>query len=155
MQINLVGACGLYCGACDHYLSNTASGKHLLERKTAIGIKVSQNPCGGCKVDCLDKLCKWCRECSIRKCVIGKNLNHCRECKQFPCEEIEAFNGIHMHKREGYQNLARLSELGISEWLKEQEVRWSCRNCGSSYSFYELECFCCKSKVEGLYPDKR
>lgn len=156
MKTNLVGACGLYCGACDHYLSNITNGKHLLERKTDIGIMVSENPCGGCKVDSVDKLCKWCRECSIRKCVFGRSLNHCGECTQFPCKEIESFrNNRLIHKREGYKNLEELLEVGIEEWLKIQEIRWSCNNCGASYSFYESECFYCKSKVNGLYPDKR
>lgn len=35
----LIGACGIFCRACDHYFSNTEEGAHLLYISIALAVK--------------------------------------------------------------------------------------------------------------------
>lgn len=153
MNEQLVGACGIYCGACDHYLAGRENGKYLLKRDTDIGRRVADNPCGGCKN--IEKLCQWCKECEIRNCASEKSLSHCGMCDQFPCDYFEEFKNGLLHKQVGYKNIQELTRVGVAEWLEKQEIRWSCPNCGSSFSFYEIQCSSCEKKIDGLYPDER
>lgn len=44
------------------------------------------------------------------------------------------------------KNLNRIKEVGVENWLGEQEEKWKCQ-CGRSYSFYEEECSDCKREL--------
>ena len=61
MDVNLLGKCGFYCGACPTYINKE---------------------CGGC-VDAHTE-----GDCFSRDCVMRKELKFCGECKEFPCDMI-------------------------------------------------------------------
>lgn len=150
MNNDLIGYCGIYCGACDHYLSTT-TGKHLTKGND----ELKQNPCKRCKSTIPEKICKWCRNCDIKICAREKKLSHCGECKEFPCNRIEFFEKGLQHHQEAYKRLQDLILLSEEEWVKEQEDRWRCCNCGKQFSYYELKCNKCGNDVLGLFPDER
>jgi len=58
IKAELIGKCGIYCGACPLHIG---------------GI------CKGCSDVSTTK-------CSIYKCVNERNLNSCGECPEFPCK---------------------------------------------------------------------
>ena len=41
----------------------------------------------------------------------------------------------------------QLGEIGIKEWLKQQEERWLCSNCNHPYSWFEEKCVGCGSEL--------
>lgn len=66
MMINkkMIGFCGTYCGVC--------------EWKDKIG-------CKGCKAN--RGIMFW-GECDKAKCCMGKELEHCGECSDMPCQKL-------------------------------------------------------------------
>jgi len=59
--------CGIYCSECEY--------KESMGCKGCVNI---ENPFWG--------------KCEIKKCVEDKSLNHCGECKEFPCELLISFS---------------------------------------------------------------
>jgi len=78
--------CGISCEECSNY-------KHHLD-------------CLGCKHE---STLIW--DCGVRSCAALHHLNHCGECKHFPCAQLEAFynNGKPSHL-EAYHNILKLLE---------------------------------------------
>jgi ribosomal protein L37E len=41
------------------------------------------------------------------------------------------------------ENLATIKKIGIEEFVKEENKRWSCRQCGELLCVHKPECSCC------------
>ena len=128
----LLGYCGLFCVACNHYRSSFLEGKHLLDE----GVKQGKDPndftCKGCR-GALIYLHPGCDVCELKLCAEKKELIHCGLCKNFPCDMIISFqNDGHIHHLDVIENLKELKEKGYEEWLKEQEEKWTC-DCGMNF----------------------
>lgn len=145
MDIRLIGACGLYCGACDCHRVGEADGRHLAASEKMMNLPAGAVPCHGCGSE---QLTPWCRQCAIRRCARDKQLTHCGECAEHPCAQWQAFVA------EGHQfagarhrlscplNLGWLTALGVERWLKEESRRWRCA-CGQAQTYYESHCARC------------
>jgi hypothetical protein len=143
----LLGACGLYCGACNHYRASFTEGKHLLDEAAAQGRNLEGFTCGGCRSDKL-YMHKGCIECNIRSCVEAKGLEHCGECEKLPCDKLAAFqNDGRAHHLDVVLNAEAIRETGIDHWLSDQEVSWRC-GCGFPFSWYESKCVSCSGKLD-------
>ncbi|HWR52000.1 MAG TPA: DUF3795 domain-containing protein [Bryobacteraceae bacterium] len=131
--VSLLGACGLYCGACPH-LAGAASADPEIQG------------CQGCRGDS-ECMHPWCAECGIRDCADEKGYLHCGECSDFPCERLEAFRRDGKpHHADITNNLLRINEAGSAQWLAEQKERWTCI-CGTSFSWYQGLCYSCGETV--------
>ena len=120
---NLIGCCGLYCGLCNKYQSTAPS------------------RCIGCQ---LGEQHSW---CSIWNCCVKKRgYENCTECDQ-------VFNCTIFIRRKvarwipAFDNLRRIKESGLKNWLKEQKERQALAeellgnyNEGRSMSFYCKAC---------------
>ena len=125
--------CGLYCGSCPLYLASIKAEDP------------SEVVCLGCKSD---KLADHCLECEMKDCASAKNLNSCGECDQFPCEKTEPFhNSDKDMAKVAEKSCYRIRETSYSKWIKEQVGRWTCKNCGLSFSFIDETCPNCKADV--------
>ena len=131
---NLVGRCGIYCGACFAYRGNVS--KKAIElrnelkkerfRRIATAFEwvgdwsqftrwlywLSKLKCDGCQAG---GGWPW---CPVRKCSQKKGFISCAECEQMPCERLEWIT--RRYKRWNLQNLERIREVGIDRWLTEQ-----------------------------------
>lgn len=149
LDIKLVGACGLYCGACDHYLGFCDGHKNLLENEKFKGKTEEEVLCRGCHSD---KRTPHCEACTMRICADKKGVTVCSECNEYPCSELTEFYKKGdiwekaAHRKSIMKNLNRIKEVGVENWLGEQEEKWKCQ-CGRSYSFYEEECSDCKREL--------
>jgi len=120
---SLIGCCGLYCGLCNKYQSKAPS------------------RCVGCR---LGEQHSW---CSIWNCCVKKHgFETCTECDEvFNCE-------IFLRRKvaqwiPAYDNLRRIKESGLKNWLKEQKDRQALveelldnYNEGRSMSFFCKAC---------------
>ena len=120
---SLIGCCGLYCGLCSKYQSKAPS------------------RCVGCK---LGEQHSWCSIWSC--CVHKKGLETCAACDEvFRCEIFLRRKVAEWVPASG--NLRRIGEIGVREWLADQEARRALAerllleyNEGRSMSFYCRSC---------------
>jgi len=142
----LLGACGLYCGACYHYLASLEENKHLLEAAKQQRGSLEGYSCLGCRSDVL-YVHPGCSQCEIRACAESRNLTHCGQCTEYPCERIKVFQSDgRLHHRDILVNLAELIQEGPEQWLEEQAKRWKCV-CGTRFSWYEEFCSRCGASL--------
>lgn len=150
----LLGACGLYCGACYHHRASFPAGRHLLEEAARQGRELEGFTCGGCRSDLL-YIHRGCARCDIRACADDKGIPHCGLCPEFPCSRIRAFQSDGwIHHRDVLIQLEDLKVKGADEWLAEQAERWTC-GCGAGFSWYEESCHRCGAPLPSYGPDPR
>lgn len=148
----LLGACGLYCGACYHYRASLPEGQHLLAEVERRGRDPEGFTCKGCRSDAL-YVHPGCAECGIRACADEGEIEHCGLCAEFPCERIEAFQSDgRVHHRDILRQLDELTARGVDQWLVEQSRRWRCE-CGLGFSWYEENCNICGRPLQSYGPD--
>jgi hypothetical protein len=72
----------------------------------------------------------WSPDCEMMKCAKERGYVHCFKCGDFPCEKLEEFsrNGVAHHART-VNNLKRMREIGLNNWIKEEESRGRCVFC--------------------------
>lgn len=146
-ELRLLGACGLYCGACYHFRASFAGGKHLLEEARLQGRSPAGYTCQGCRSDAL-YIHEGCSQCEIRACTDARGIPHCGLCTECPCEQLRAFHKDgHIHHLDIFAQLEEIMEEGSDRWLAEQAQRWRCR-CGTSYSWYEEICHHCGAPLD-------
>lgn len=66
-RMNRFAMCGLDCGECEYQEKMGCSTCHKARGKIFWG------------------------QCSIAKCVMGKRLDNCSRCGEFPCHKLNAF----------------------------------------------------------------
>jgi len=134
----LLGICGVYCGACSTYRAYNDNDEALFDWVIKMGMPSDQVFCKGCGSDLVNE---WCGNCKFRKCTKDKGVTYCFECDNFPCQMLIDFSKTRPHRTLGLRNLERLrSGTSIQEWLKEQEKRWACSLCGKKLHWYSERC---------------
>jgi len=140
--------CGLYCGACPHFLA-TENG--TLETFAAEkGMTPDEALCHGCKSDHL-RVNAWCASCTYKACAREKGFDFCYECADYPCEGLVGFINdqdwpYHILVPE---NMERIQQDGLSAWLEAQDARWRCEVCGTKHSWYGGTCETCGAPLRG------
>jgi len=155
--------CGIYCGACDIVMTYKTGKKHRLasfwDERTVkifqkkIGIQYDENKpftykCNGCKSNIQFVNCSVCQ---IRKCAIEKNVEHCIDCPKYPCDQIlgsKTSSFLLPHLKSNHANMEKIIKVGIAQWLSDQEEKWKCPSCKTSYSWYTRKCMNCGAKLK-------
>jgi len=132
MKKELVAPCGMNCALCGNYLSM----KNDLRK---IGIQKAY--CAGCRPR--GKNCAFMKKnCEL----IGEGkIQYCFECETFPCRRLKALDKRY---RERYHmsmidNLAIIKEQGMLNFLKKEEKKWQCPECGGTICCHNGICFGC------------
>ena len=129
---NLVAPCGMNCGICSGYLAET----HDIKKQ---GVRMTY--CRGCRPR--NKNCAFLKKrCRL---LSEGTVNFCYECPQFPCDQLKA---IDKRYRERYhmsmlENLSFIREHGIDGFLKKEEEKWQCPDCGGTICCHNGICFDC------------
>jgi hypothetical protein len=154
--------CGQYCGACDILVAfrngiDTGVKPGWKSLPTELGnLPVKHNTteikCFGCKTDIVFG---GCAKCIIRKCAMGKQIaGTCLDCKRYPCWRfklttiVRKISGIEKnlpHLRYIDANISAIKQIGLESWIKEQDEKWQCRQCGQRLTWYRESCDSCKS----------
>ncbi len=149
---NLVGVCGLYCGACSIYRATQDKNEEKLQdfaqgltNKTGQKFTVDDVRCDGCLSN--GRLDLWCRNCQIRVCSkLQSGKVRCADCDELPCSRLTRFQNDGMkHHLEIVDNLKSLQRVGIRDWALSEEKRWTCPHCKANLSWYDAECPDCKA----------
>ena len=130
--MGLIAPCGMNCGIC-------------------IGHLREKNACGGCfKMDDENKP-KNCRSCTIANCanLAQTESGFCYECEKYPCARLKQLDKRY---RRNYgmsmiENLDFIQNFGITDFLRNEQERWTCRECGAVVSVHRNFCLNCKSEI--------
>jgi len=161
MTINpdFIAPCGLYCGVCAIYIAhrgNNQKFKQSLVRlyqgqipgKGALAdgadLSVSDIRCGGCLSD---DLFLHCRRCEIRACTLEKGYVGCHQCDEFPCRYIEEFP-MTVGKKVILRAIPYWREFGTEKWIRDEEARYVCPQCGQKVFRGAVKCNRCKAELD-------
>jgi hypothetical protein len=129
MKEELIAVCGMNCRICLSYFGYTMSGK---KRK---------NPCPGCRPT--NKICAFIKK-RCRKTLL-KEVDYCFECDSFPCEILEKLDKKYRErfKMSMIDNLNFIKKNGIEKFLKSQEEKYRCDECGDVICVHNSKCYAC------------
>ena len=149
MEINLVGKCGLYCGACSIFRAQRDNEKERNLIAKEFNCSVEQVRCNGCGA--LTNEC-WCNGCKIIACLESKDYEFCYQCSEFEeksCDKHNKLAKTYMQVGEDLRlNLVALRKGQMKEWLKEQDKRFRCPKCNHQISVWDNTCPKCSQKLK-------
>lgn len=125
---SLIAPCGMNCGLCL---------AHLREKKK----------CGGCNDIDGDKPV-YCSKCRIKNCetIQESKSKLCYECNKFPCARMKQLDKRYRtkYKMSMIENLEQIKSTGMDEFIKNEIIRWTCKNCGGIICVHRGYCLECK-----------
>jgi hypothetical protein len=126
-DISLIAPCGINCGTCYAYMR-------------------PRNRCNGCLVPAPNKP-KTRQYCKIRNCDkhAGTGSVYCYDCTTFPCLRLQQIDKRYRikYKTSLIRNLVTLKETGVSVYLENEVIRWTCPDCGSVLTVHLDKCLKC------------
>ena len=146
VEKNLVGRCGLYCGACGIYRAYKDNGEFLKKLAEHFKCPPEKVKCEGCNALTPDS---WGYNCKIVQCLKSKGLEFCYQCSQYEnnsCEKFEKLAKDYLEDGEDLrENLERIKKGEIEDWLKESEEKFKCPTCGKPLPVYGTKgkCYHC------------
>jgi predicted RNA-binding Zn-ribbon protein involved in translation (DUF1610 family) len=142
---DLLAPCGLYCGVCGILIAHKGNDQKFKERlSTVYGCSPDDISCKGCLSD---ETFVYCRTCPVKSCTRDKGYEGCHECNDLPCKLIEDFP-IPVGKKVILRAIPAWRELGAESWVKEEEKRYHCPNCGYQLFRGAKRCRSCKKPVD-------
>jgi hypothetical protein len=127
----MIAPCGMNCGLCIG---------HLRKRK----------PCGGCLGNNDINKPDGCKSCTVVTCehLAKTESGFCYECPKYPCRRLKTLDKRYSTKygMSMFENLAFIKENGLENFLKLEEKKWTCPNCGSGLSVHRDNCLICDYK---------
>ena len=117
----LVAPCGMNCALCQAY-----QGKGLA--------------CNGCGHGGKRKACQ---NCSIQKCENKERF--CFECTKYPCNRLKALDKRYRtkYRMSMLENLVFIQENGLDEFIRQQNERYRCSQCGKLRTVHQDYCIYC------------
>lgn len=153
VNYDLVGRCGLYCGSCMIYRAHKDSEKLRKLVAERANCRPEDIRCEGCQTVLAEgwdvEGQQWGKNCKIVKCLEAKGLKFCYECSEYPnCDKFrEICDSQLSHSENLVENLERIKAGRAEEWLREEEEKWLCKECGKPISDYE-KCHWCGVRLE-------
>ncbi len=137
----LAAVCGLFCPACTVFIGTRGDPERLRTIAERVQQPLEELHCYGCRSE---KRCFYCRErCKMGKCAQEKGVDFCGECDEYPCEVLKIFQAEMPHRIELWKSQERIKEVGYEKWYTEMIVHYSCPECNTLNSAYDLKCRNC------------
>lgn len=136
----LAATCGLLCSACSVYIATKEDPERLKRISLRFGIPEEEVRCLGCGSD---KRFGPCSSCIFSPCATGKGLSFCRECDSFPCKDLKDFQAALPHRLDLWEDLEQARLLEPLEWVGKVQEKYTCSQCGTINSAYDLSCRKC------------
>lgn len=149
---DLAAICGLFCVACDNFIDTVENQEKLAKKAEKNGRSLEDCLCRGCRSDTLNYFCR--ENCYMKACAEKKKVDFCGECDEFPCAELKEFQAARPHRIELWKNHERIVEAGFETWHSEMLEHYSCPQCGTINSAYDLRCRECGAEPSCEYAKK-
>jgi hypothetical protein len=134
MEEILIAPCGMNCGICSAYLAD----KYDLKKQG-----INKGYCSGCRPRA--KNCAFMKKsCEL----LGKGkVQFCFECIDFPCAHLERLDKRYSTKyhMSMIDNLNYIKEHGMKKFLKQQNDKWQCPDCGAVICCHDGICYNCQT----------
>lgn len=135
--------CGLFCPACTVYIGSKEDQSRLEIIAKRVNLSVEDLKCHGCRSD---KRSAHCRSCTMIACAENKGIQFCSECQEYPCDHLKGFQSAMPHRAELWESLDRMKETGIENWYDEMVTHYTCPQCATINSAYDIACRKCKKE---------
>jgi hypothetical protein len=141
---NLISACGLYCGSCGIYLATRENDtEKLLQYAIVLNQSFVETLCNGCRAARKSAHCS--KMCPFINCTFNKGIEFCSSCRKYPCIELKEFQLRLPHRVEIFESQILLKEIGCENWLLEMNEKFSCPQCNTVNSAYDIACRNCEN----------
>lgn len=128
----LIAPCGMNCGIC-------------------IGHLREKSPCSGCFKKDDEYKPKHCRSCTIVNCesLAKTESDFCFDCEKYPCARLKRLDKRY---RSNYgmsmlENLDYIQKIGKKAFLRKEQEKWICKECGSGLCVHRDFCLNCNNKI--------
>lgn len=138
--LKLSAVCGLFCPGCMIYIAAHETPEYRQRLAKFRGQPVEELQCEGCRTS---QRYKYCDTCKMYTCAAEKGITFCGECDEYPCADLREFQAARPHRLELWQSHQRICEVGVEQWFTEMQAHFSCPQCGTLNSAYNLTCRQC------------
>ena len=132
MKVELIAPCGMNCNVCSNYLA-------LKNDTKAKGVKLPY--CKGCRPR--NKNCSFLKKrCEL---LANNKVEFCYECNEFPCEHLKNIANRYetLYRMSIVDNLRYIKEHGLAKFLKTEQKKWQCPDCGEVICCHNGICYSC------------
>ncbi|MFC1898701.1 DUF3795 domain-containing protein [Candidatus Cloacimonadota bacterium] len=136
----IAAVCGLFCGACTLYIASQEDPPRLKAMADRFQLSVEEVSCNGCRSE---KRSPYCEQCKMFTCAWDRGYEFCHECPDYPCADLKLFQMERPHRNELWQDQDRIKEIGCEKWLMEITKNYTCIQCGTINSAYDMKCRKC------------
>ncbi len=132
----LIAPCGMNCRICIAFSGYTMKGE---KRK---------HHCSGCRSSDRNSLSR--ARCAFIKKHCNKlatgQIEYCFECTAFPCTHLKTLDNRYRRKYQMslIENLHQIQTQGIQQFLKNEQEKWKCPNCGGIVCVHNKTCYTCR-----------
>jgi hypothetical protein len=144
----LAAVCGLFCPACAVFIGTREDLERLKMLAGMRNLSVEDMKCHGCRSE---KRMLYCETCKMLKCAAEKGIDFCVECEEYPCEELKKFQTEFPHRIELWKAQERIKEVGYGKWFEEMIEHYSCHQCKTINSAYDMTCRKCGASPSCTY----
>ncbi len=145
----LAAVCGLFCPACGIFIGTKEDPARLNVIAQRVQQPIEKLRCNGCRSD---QRCFYCESnCKMAKCATARGVDFCGECAEYPCKDLKAFQAEMPHRIELWESQSRIKEVGYERWYAEMIEHYSCPNCRTINSAYDLKCRKCGEEPSCAY----
>ena len=135
--------CGLFCPSCVCFIDTKEDPEKLKEKAQMYGIAFEDMRCLGCRSDTLNIYCR--EKCYMKPCAENMGIDFCGECPEYPCAQLKDFQTERPHRLELWESQERIKEVGYEKWYMEMVEHYSCPECNTINSAYNLSCRNCNA----------
>ena len=132
--------CGLFCPSCTVFIATKEDPERLKRLAITLNQTIEETHCEGCRSE---NKTAYCKNCTMAECARQKGIEFCGECKEYPCEDIKTFQALKPHRLDLWQSHQRIKEAGYEQWSEEMVEHYSCPECHTLNSAYDIACRKC------------
>jgi hypothetical protein len=143
--------CGLYCPGCTLYIGSTEEPERLAGIAGRFGVPIEEARCHGCRSEVRSF---YCRSCEIKTCAEKRGIELCALCSEYPCTMLKEFQAQRPHRAELFEDGKRMREVGYYRWFHEVRKRYTCPECSTVNSAYDLKCRKCGNEPGSPFAEK-
>jgi len=135
--------CGICCATCSVYIASTEEPDKLKWIAQRFNLTEEEVKCEGCRSE---KRFHHCKDCTFIACAEKEGVDFCSACSKYPCQELVDFQKQLPHRIELWQHHEEIQAKGWEQWFLESCERYSCPQCATINSAYDLACRRCGQK---------